>query len=105
MNLSTQVEKPARSAPFARARAFLRRTPGARLGMGLVAVTALAAGAALNWRWLTAIGVAPLLIALAPCAAMCALGVCMSRMGGKSCSSSREAATKGESQLPAEGNQ
>jgi hypothetical protein len=43
-------------------------------------------GLALNWSWLVAIGVAPLLVALAPCAAMCALGLCMSRMGGKSCS-------------------
>jgi membrane protein DedA with SNARE-associated domain len=35
----------------------------------------LGAGLALNWSWPVAAGVAPLLVALAPCAAMCALGL------------------------------
>lgn len=47
---------------------------------------ALVAGLTLNWGWLAAAGIAPVLISLAPCAAMCALGLCMSRAGGKSCS-------------------
>ena len=43
----------------------------------------LVIGAALNWGWLVAAGVAPILIALAPCAVMCALGLCaMKMMGG-----------------------
>jgi hypothetical protein len=54
-----------------------------------LAVGVLGAGAALNWGWLVAIGVAPMLLALAPCAAMCALGLCM-KGGGKSCSSDDE---------------
>lgn len=62
----------------------------ARLGdrRVLIAVGALGAGAglALNWSWLTAIGLAPILVGVAPCAAMCALGLCMSRMGGRACS-------------------
>ena len=33
-------------------------------------------GAFLNWGWLTAIGVTPILLAVAPCGAMCALGLC-----------------------------
>ena len=33
-------------------------------------------GLALNWGWLTAIGVAPILLAVAPCGIMCALGLC-----------------------------
>lgn len=33
-------------------------------------------GMALNWGWLTAIGVAPILLAVAPCGIMCALGLC-----------------------------
>ena len=37
-------------------------------------------GLALNWGWLTAIGVAPILLAVAPCAIMCALGLCMMGM-------------------------
>lgn len=37
-------------------------------------------GAALNWGWLVAIGLAPILLSLAPCAIMCAVGLCA--MGG-----------------------
>jgi hypothetical protein len=59
----------------------------------LLAVVATGAGLAFNWSWLVAAGVAPILLALAPCAAMCALGLCMSKMGGKSCASDRDAGT------------
>jgi len=31
---------------------------------------------ALNWGWLVAAGIAPVLVAVAPCAIMCALGLC-----------------------------
>lgn len=58
---------------------------GGRRGLLIVAATIVVAGAALNWSWLTAVGIAPLLVSLLPCVAMCALGLCMSRMGG-SCS-------------------
>jgi hypothetical protein len=44
----------------------------------------LVAGAAFNWGWLVAIGIAPLLIAVLPCVAMCALGLCMNKMGRSS---------------------
>ena len=54
---------------------------------GVIALIALAVviGAALNWSWLVAVGIAPLLITMLPCAAMCALGLCMNRMVGGSC--------------------
>ena len=55
---------------------------GGRRGLLVLAVAVVVAGAALNWSWLAAAGVAPLLLGLLPCAAMCALGLCMSRMGG-----------------------
>ncbi len=43
----------------------------------------LVTGAALNWSWLVAVGIAPILIAVAPCAIMCAVGLCsMKMMGG-----------------------
>lgn len=65
----------------------LRYWLGGRRGLiGLAVVLGLAA-IALNWSWLVAVGIAPLLLAFAPCAAMCALGLCASRMGGGSCSS------------------
>ncbi len=44
----------------------------------------LIVGAALNWSWLVAAGVAPILLALAPCAVMCALGLCAMKMTGGS---------------------
>ena len=55
-------------------------------GLLLLATIALSAGAALNWSWLVAAGIAPLLLTALPCGAMCALGLCANRMMGKSCS-------------------
>ncbi|MBI3055530.1 MAG: hypothetical protein HYY77_16055 [Betaproteobacteria bacterium] len=57
---------------------------GGRRGLILLTVAILGAGLVLNWSWLVAVGVAPLLLALAPCAAMCALGLCMNKMGKQS---------------------
>lgn len=42
----------------------------------------LVMAATLNWSWLVAIGIAPILIAVAPCAVMCALGLCAMKMSG-----------------------
>ncbi len=44
----------------------------------------LVTGAALNWGWLVAAGIAPILLVLAPCAIMCALGLCAMKMTGGS---------------------
>ncbi len=75
----------------------LRYWLGGRRGLiGLAVVLGLAA-IALNWGWLVAVGIAPLLLAFAPCAAMCALGLCASRMGGGSCSSKTGTAGDGTS--------
>ena len=49
-----------------------------------LAIAVVGAGAALNWGWLVALGVAPLLLSFAPCALMCALGLCMMGRGGQS---------------------
>ena len=51
----------------------------------LLAVIALGVGltATFSWGWLVAAGIAPILLAAAPCAAMCALGLCMSGMKSK----------------------
>lgn len=62
------------------------RTPFGRRGLLIAALAIVAAGLALNWGWLTAVGAAPLILSLAPCAAMCALGLCM-RGGSNSCDS------------------
>jgi len=64
---------------------------GGRRGMIALAVVAAMAALILNWNWLVTIGLASLLIAALPCLAMCALGLCMNKMGEKSCSTSTKA--------------
>lgn len=59
---------------------------GGRRGLVLAGTAVVAAGLAFNWSWLVAAGVAPLLLSVLPCVAMCAFGLCMSRMTGGSCS-------------------
>lgn len=53
------------------------RMPLGRRGLVITAMAVIGAGMALNWGWLTAIGVAPLILSLAPCAVMCATGYCV----------------------------
>lgn len=60
-------------------------------GITILASVAIVAGLVFNWSWLVAAGVAPVLLSLLPCAAMCALGLCMNRMGGRSCSTDTSA--------------
>ncbi len=48
--------------------------------LGLAAV-ALIAGVVFNWSWLVAAGVAPLLVGILPCAAMCGLHLCSRKSG------------------------
>jgi hypothetical protein len=75
--------------------------PGGRLILGsrrfwlvLVAVAVVAA-AAFNWSWLVAVGVAPLLLTLLPCTAMCALHLCASKSAGSSCTGEHQGAESG----------
>lgn len=56
-----------------------------RNGLIALIVLAIVIGGALNWSWLVAAGIGPLLLTVLPCAAMCGLGLCMNRMGGRSC--------------------
>jgi hypothetical protein len=46
-------------------------------------VVVLAIGTFLGWPWLTAIGIAPIFLAVAPCLVMCSLGFCAHGMTGK----------------------
>ena len=62
--------------------------PFGRRGLILSAMALIGAGLWLNWGWVAAIGAAPLILAVAPCAAMCGLGLFM--MGGsKSCATQK----------------
>ena len=71
------------SANCACSPSILTRLRHNRLLLGGVALALLGAGFAWQWSWLVAIGLAPLLISAAPCLAMCALGLCMHRMGSR----------------------
>lgn len=55
-----------------------------RFAMIAIAAALLAAGLWSSWGWLTALGLAPLVLALLPCAVMCALGLCMRHGDGAS---------------------
>ena len=89
MNASTETKKAEELSLTQTAAALLRHYLGGRRGLILLTVIALGAGLVLNWSWLVAIGVAPLILALLPCVAMCALGLCANKMmGNKSCSGS-----------------
>lgn len=59
---------------------------GGQRGLIVLAIGVVVGGLALNWSWLVAAGVAPILLAVLPCAAMCGLGLRMNKAGGKSCS-------------------
>ena len=75
-------------APFA-PRVWPILTLGDRLGRRTAVVLWLALavglGLFLGWRWLVAAGLSTVVLAILPCAAMCALGVC-SGSSEKKCS-------------------
>lgn len=79
---------------------------GSGRGLLILAAIAVAGGLVLNWSWLVAAGIAPILIAVLPCAIMCGLGLCMNRLFGNSCDSkspqlqSRDEATGNASASP-----
>ena len=52
----------------------------------LLAAGVALSGIAFNWTWLSAIGVAPVLVAVLPCVVMCGLGLCMNKVMGGKCS-------------------
>lgn len=52
---------------------------GIIFGLSAVALGAAAYGG--GWRWLVAIGIAPIILSFLPCAVMCGLGFCMMGMG------------------------
>ncbi|RWA63412.1 hypothetical protein [Mesorhizobium sp.] len=61
-------------------RSIVRSTLGGRRGLIAGGVAIVVAGLAFNWSWLVAAGIAPVLLSVLPCVAMCALSLCMNRM-------------------------
>ena len=55
-----------------------------RAGLVALGAAVLGVGGALNWHWLVAAGVAPLVLSVLPCVVMCSLGLCMAAMANRS---------------------
>ena len=71
--MSNSVSETSLSADIFR---YIRYQLRGRRGL-IVGIAALAvAGLWFSWPWLVLAGIAPILIAVAPCAIMCALGLC-----------------------------
>ena len=81
MSTSTETTKAGEPTVAKATIDLVRYYLSGRRGLILLSAAALGSAMALNWGWLAAVGIAPLLLALAPCAAMCALGLCMHKMG------------------------
>jgi hypothetical protein len=69
----------------------LRYRLSGRRGLIALAVLLVVGGLAFNWSLLVAAGIAPLVISVLPCVAMCALGLCMSKAMGGACSGEKDA--------------
>lgn len=79
---------------------FVRHWLSGRRGLIVGGLVVVIAGLALGWNWLSAIGVAPIILSLAPCAVMCAVGACAMRKGN-SCSQSGASQAAKPGKLPA----
>ncbi len=92
MNTHALPTRPGATAPAGRR--FTDRLPSwlrSRWAVILGVFALVGTGLALGWPWLAAAGLAPLVLAFLPCAAMCALGLCMPKGGGGSCHSQASA--------------
>ncbi len=58
---------------------------GGRRGLLLIIALAIAGGLFFNWSWLVALGIAPIVLGVLPCIAMCALGLCAHSVIGRVC--------------------
>jgi hypothetical protein len=68
-------------------RALLRYWLRGWRGLTVLGLAGVAVGLWLGWSSLVAAGLAPLLLGVLPCIAMCALGLCMRHGGKSSCDS------------------
>src|SRR5437899_1326571 len=70
--------------PTQSTRDLIRSCISSRWALVIGGTAVVVAGLALGWDWLTAVGLAPLILAVAPCAIMCALGLCTMSRGSSS---------------------
>lgn len=52
--------------------------------LAVFATIVIAGGVALNWSWLVAVGIAPILLFVLPCLVMCGFGLCAHKLVGHS---------------------
>ncbi|WP_265519680.1 hypothetical protein [Nitratireductor luteus] len=91
--MSTSVPETSLSADIFR---YIRYQLRGRRGL-IVAAIALGVPALwLGWPWLVMAGLAPLLIALAPCAIMCGLGLCVMKSCSKTGSGEASSCSKSQ---------
>jgi hypothetical protein len=77
MSQNTDLAKPPLPAgPAGRLGPYLN----GRRGLMILGGVVLTLGVSLNWSWLAAAGITPILVGLLPCAAMCVLGLCLPRL-------------------------
>lgn len=72
----TTTERPASSLTRDLVHA-LRYYLGNWRALLILATILIVTGLVLNWNWLVAVGLAPILLSTLPCLVMCAFGVCM----------------------------
>ena len=77
---------------------------GSRTGKLVIGVGIAAGGIFFGWDWLVVAGLAPVVLGVLPCVAMCAAGLCMNRTGGKSCSSITNVTGNTEANTQAKGS-
>lgn len=82
---STELIQTPQASPSRGVQSILRSTFGGRRGLIAAGTGIVIAGLAFNWSGLVAAGIAPVLLTVLPCVAMCALGLCVNRMTGRSC--------------------
>ncbi|WP_246093882.1 MULTISPECIES: hypothetical protein [Mesorhizobium] len=86
---TTELTQARQASPGRNFQSTLRSTLGGRRGLIAAGAAVVVAGLAFKWSWLVAAGIAPVLLGVLPCVAMCALGLCMNRMMGGSQSATR----------------
>lgn len=69
-------------ASFDALRRRLNRRRALAILSSLTAAVTVLIIAAFNWGWLVATGIASVLLSVLPCLVMCALGLCMAKVGG-----------------------
>jgi hypothetical protein len=84
---SIEIAKPPSGTPTHHRTSLLRSWIGDRRVLAVAVLAVAGTGLSLHWDWLTAVGIAPLIVSAAPCLIMCALGVCMMGRNRQACSS------------------